>query len=132
MKIRTDFVTNSSSSSYIICFARIADEEKANKIINKYNLDVFDIKGVNEQKNWCGDLGADFCDAIIWGVDKVLAEHPDDKYIIIEDSNDAYYDEDFGEPIYDDCFEMDAAIEEITKENGFENIDVAYGEGRNG
>lgn len=132
MKIRNDFVTNSSSSSYIICFARIADEEKANKIIEKYNLDVFDVDGVNGEKNWCGDLGADFCGAIIWGVDKILDAHPDDKYIIIEDSNDAYYDEDSWEPIYDDCFSMDAAIEEITEENGFADIDTAYGEGRDG
>ena len=35
MKFRNSFVTNSSSSSYIICFARIADEEKAQKIIDK-------------------------------------------------------------------------------------------------
>lgn len=132
MKIRTDYVTNSSSSSYIICFARIADEKKARPIIEKYNLDVFDIDGVNGEKNWCGDLGADFCGAIIWGVDKILAEHPDDKYIIIEDSNEAYYDEDSWEPIYDDCFSMDDAIGEITEENGFADIDTAYGEGRDG
>ena len=71
MKIRTDFVTNSSSSSYIICFARIADEEKANKIIEKYNLDVYDVNGVNEEKNWCGELGASCFGAVIWDVDKI-------------------------------------------------------------
>lgn len=131
MKIRTDFVTNSSSSSYIICFARIADEEKANKIIKKHNLSVFDVDGVNEEKNWCGDLGADYCGAIIYGVDKILEAHPNDKYIIIEDSNDAEYDDD-GDPIYDDSFYMDDAISEITEENGFADIDTAYGEGRNG
>ena len=50
-KIRTDFVTNSSSSSYIICFARIADEEKAKRIIEKHNLDVnvFDKDGVEKE-----------------------------------------------------------------------------------
>lgn len=132
MKIRTDFVTNSSSSSYIICFARIADEEKANKIIEKYNLEVFDVDGVVDEKNWLGELGASWCGACIWGVDTVLNNHPNDKYIIIQDSNDAYYDENSWEPIYDDCFEMDAAIEKITEDNGFADIDTAYGEGRDG
>ena len=133
MKIRTDFVTNSSSSSYIICFARIADEEKAKKIIEKHNLRVFDVNDVNYKRRWTGDLGADWCGAIIYGVDSVLAAHPDDNYIIIEDSNDAYYDEDNDwEPIYDYDFEMNDAIDEITKENGFADIECAEGEGRDG
>lgn len=131
MKIRIDYVTNSSSSSYIICFARIANEEKAKKIIDKYDLDVFDADGVDEEKNWLGELGASWCGATIWGVDKVLAAHPDDKYIIIEDKNDADYN-DWGEPIYDDSFYMDEAIAEIIEENGFADIDSAYGEGRDG
>ena len=132
MKIRRDFVTNSSSSSYIICFARIADEEKASKIIEKHNLEVFNVEGVNEEKNWSGELGADWCGATIWGVDKILAAHPDDKYIIIEDSNEAEYDEDSYEPIYDYDFAMNDAIDDITEENGFADIECAEGEGRDG
>jgi hypothetical protein len=132
MKIRQDFVTNSSSSSYIICFARIADEEKANKIIKKHNLEVFDVEGVSEEKSWTGDLGADWCGAIIYGVDEILAAHPNDKYIIITDSNDACYDEDSYEPIYDYNFSMNDAIDDITEENGFANIECAEGEGRDG
>lgn len=131
MKIRLDYVTNSSSSSYIICFARIVDKEKAYPIIDKYGLKVFDAAGVNGEKNWYGDLGAEYCGAIIYGVDNVLKAHPDDKYIIIEDSNEAYYDEDC-EPIYDYDFYMNAAIEEITEENGFADIECAEGEGRDG
>lgn len=131
MKIRNDFVTNSSSSSFIICFARIEDEEKAKKIIDKYNLHVLDVEGVNKEKNWCGELGADWCGAIIYGVDDILSKHPDSKYIVITDSNEAYYDDD-GEPEYNYNFGIDTAIGEITEENGFADIDVAEGEGRDG
>lgn len=130
MKIRTDFVTNSSSSSFIICFARIEDMDKAQKVIDKYNLKALDVDDVNEEKNWCGELGADWCGAIIYGVDNILSKHPDSKYIIITDSNEAYYDD--GEPEYDYDFSMNAAIGEITEENGFSDIDVAEGEGRDG
>ena len=135
MKIRTDYVTNSSSSSYIICFARIEDLEKAQKIIDKYNLDILDSNDVRHEMRW-GELGADWAGATLWGTDKILNAHPDDKYIIIEDSNDAYegYDEETDEYIiyYDYDFAMNDAIDEITEENGFTNIDCAEGEGRNG
>ena len=129
MKIRTDFVTNSSSSSFIICFARIEDMYKAQKVIDKYNLKALDVVDVNKEKNWCGELGADWCGAIIYGVDNILSNHPDSKYIIITDNNEAYYD-DNGEPVYDYDFSMNAAISEITEENGFSDIDIAEGEGR--
>ena len=131
-KIRMSFVTNSSSSSFIICFARIADKEKAQKIIDKYDLNVFDRNGVNGEKNWCGELGADYAGAIIWNVDDILEAHPDDEFIIIEDSNEAYYDDDDGEPIYNYNFAMNDAIDEITEENGFADIEIAEGEGRDG
>ena len=132
-KIRMSFVTNSSSSSFIICFARIADKEKAQKIIDKYDLNVFDRNGVNGEKNWCGELGADYAGAIIWNVDDILEAHPDDEFIIIEDSNEAYYDDDdYGEFIYNYNFAMNDAIDEITEENGFADIEIAEGEGRDG
>ena len=130
MKIRTDFVTNSSSSSYIICFARIADEEKAQKIIDKYKLDVLSSSDVKGEMRW-GELGAYWAGATLWGTDKILQEHPDDKYIIIEDYIDAGWDEESEEDIFYYDFDMNDAIDEITTENGFADIDCAEGEGRN-
>lgn len=131
MKVRTDFVTNSSSSGYIICFARIADEEKAKVIIDKYNLNVLNVDGVNQEKNWYGELGADFCGAVIYGVDEVLNNNPDSNFVIIEDSNDGVEDE-WGDVEYDYDFSMNDAIDEITEDNGFADIEVSQGEGRDG
>lgn len=118
MKIRKGFVTNSSSSSFIICFARIADKEKAQKIIDQFNLDVLDVTGVNDERNWSGELGASWCGAVIYGVDDILEK-------------DAYYDE-WGDAVYDYDFSMNEAIDAITEVNGFADIEVAEGEGRDG
>lgn len=132
MKIRTDYVTNSSSSSYIICFARITDKEKAYKIIEEYNLNVFTKQGVEGEMSWSGYLGADWAGAILWNAEDILKAHPKDEFIIIEDYIDADWDEESEECIYYYDFSANNAIDEITEENGFADIECAEGEGRNG
>ena len=135
MKIRCDYVTNSSSSSYIICFARIVDEEKAKTIINKHNIDILSVEDVRHEMRW-GELGADWAGACIWSADSVLKEHPNDKYVILEDCNDAdeYWDDEADDYVIDYCydFEVDGIIADITEANGFADIEIAEGEGRNG
>ena len=131
MKIRTDFVTNSSSSSFIICFARVDDIEKAKPIIEKHNLELLDVEGVNDEKDWTGTLGAEWCGAEIFGADKVMEEHPNDKYVVLKESLEADYNED-GEPMYRYDFEINKILPDIISKNGFADIKTAEGEGRDG
>lgn len=133
MKFRTDFVTNSSSSSYIICFARIANEEKAKHIIEKYDLDIFTAADIKNEMRW-GELGAEYAGAFCYDAPNTIKLYPDDNYILIEESLEAYYgdEENDFEPIYSYDFNCNDAIDEITKLNGFDNIEVAEGEGRDG
>ena len=54
------------------------------------------------------------------------------RYFFVKgDYNDADYDED-GDPIYDYDFEIDSTIAEITEQNGFADIEISEGEGRDG
>ena len=135
MKFRQDYVTNSSSASYVICFARIADMEKAKPIIEEYNLDLLSVDDVKHEMRW-GELGADWACAHIYGADRILEAHPNDKYVILEECNDAYteYNEEYDDYdiIYDYDFAINDAIYSITEVNGFADIEVAEGEGRNG
>ena len=133
MKFRTSFVTNSSSSSYIICFARISDRDKAQKILDKEGLDVFNVEDIR-QEMYYGELGADWAGATIWDADEILKNYSDGEFILIEGGFEIYEPWD-GEPNYDvdycDFYEA-KTINQITKENGFDNIEIAYGAGRNG
>ena len=133
MKFRTSFVTNSSSSSYIICFARISDRDKAQKILDKEGLDVFNAEDIRHEMYW-GELGAGWAGATIWNADKILEKNPNGEYILIEGGFEIYEPWD-GEPDYDvDYIDFDESttIDQITKENGFCDIEIAYGAGRNG
>lgn len=131
MKFRKDFITNSSSASYIICFARIANEDIAKRIIDKHSIEVYNNIEVWREMRY-GFLGADWAGATIWEADDILRKNPNGKYVIIDEYLDADYDEDSCEPIYFYGFDVDEVINDITEENGFVDIYVAEGEGYNG
>lgn len=131
MKIRLGHVTNSSSSSYIICFARIEDKEKATPIMEKYKLHTYSAEDIKEEM-WYGELGSDWAGAICYDAPSVIKKYPNDDFVLLEDWIDADWDDETDEYIYYYDFSCDEAIENITKENGFANIEVAEGEGYNG
>ena len=138
MKIRSDFVTNSSSSSFICCFARIADPIKAQAILEKHKdrIEVYTSEEVLENiKNdrWGRWLEADWAGVDVTPKEDYIKEHVGDQFVVSEDRQDIDEDED-GYPDYDVDYSYfnTAAIDDITKENGFAEIDCQWGAGRDG
>ena len=130
MKYRKDFVTNSSSSSYIVCFARIANEEKASRIIDKHRINVMDASEVRGKQVF-GAIGNEAFGAEIYGTDEILEKYPNRNYVVIEEFCEADYSED-GEPLFRYDFDLQNAIDDITEKNGFADIKQSIGEGRDG
>lgn len=138
MKIRNGFVTNSSSSSFICCFARIADEEKAKKILEKYEYDI-DVYTAEEaleaidRRGWSGWLDCDWAGVYMTPSKEYIKEHMNSRFVVSEHCEEIWEDED-GEADYDvDYSDFDTTvIDQITEENGFADIECQCGAGRDG
>lgn len=143
--IRLGFVSNSSSSSFICCYAKIENEELAMQFLNTSTNKDWEIKTTKEcieMKNnkWGSEFACDW--AGVWCEPKI-EENKDEKFMIYQSwggAGDSDYD--FCES--DDCYDLDYDVDyddfesdvpfinKITKENGFIDVIVGYGAGRNG
>lgn len=141
MKLRMDFVTNSSSSSYICCFARIANPEKAEKELKAHRkaIEVYTAEQVLENINgsrWSNWLECDWAGVDVTPSPEYIESHLNDKFIVIKDSFEIPETDDDCPDYnisYDEfCSETTNAINSITEANGFAEIQLDYGAGRNG
>lgn len=140
MKIRKDFVTNSSSSSFICCFARIADSEKAATVLSnhKNKIEVYTAAEVLSElsdSKWSKWLEWDWANIDATPSREYIESHMDDSFVVVTEYQDLEEDEDGEVNYYIDYSNFSKnttdAIDAINKTNGFAEIDIQYGAGRN-
>ena len=134
MKVRSSFVSNSSSSSYVIGVARVTDEEKLEKFCRENGLDeeVYTTKEALEAKGWSkptrtyGDKTYFSCEAFNGDEVSVLMDtEKDEKFVTISDCQSI--EEDENGPV--DPGGYDSAILDLKEEHGVTNIEVSCGYG---
>lgn len=132
MKKRIGFVTNSSSASYIVCFARIDDDDKAKEVLTKHNIKPWTADEIKEEQGVWG-LDRDWAGICVDSqVGKVIKEFPNSEYVLLEEMLDALWDDELEEYEYDYDFRINPSVEDIKSENGFADIIIEEGEGYNG
>lgn len=133
MKLRYGFVSNSSSSSYVICVAKVIDEEKLNKFLEQYSLDakiyttqeIINYKGWNRPVMKCGDDLYFQCESFNGDTVSIkMDSNKDEKYVSI------YYGQDIDEDEYgpvEPAVIEDGGIYSLSQEHGV--IDIHTSEG---
>lgn len=145
MKIRTGFVSNSSSSSFIICYGHIVDEAKARAAIgDDKSIQIFTEEKLIEfieNSRWGSPLECDWCNV---SVSMKKTGNPEQLHVLYENSGGAGDDDSDFCDVENDCWDMDYDVDfedfseapmisrVFTEENGFANIQISCGAGRNG
>ena len=144
MKIRTDFVTNSSSSSFIGVFGEVKDNVELMECIKQFNLSEGDYKIFTGEQlledmedKWYDGYGADWAGVYISpSKDKI---NPNSLYFIFESYGGAGdSDGEFWEDGYDD-YDYNVSYEDFGESKFIDSIrkcvdikEEGYGAGRNG
>ena len=146
MKIRSGFVSNSSSSSFIVGIAKILDREKFDawaKSVNARDLEVLKVKDLshwnkNDKIAYNESFRGDRCSILLEDLDL------EDEVVLLDfmggsDADFTIYDEDgdFSDYDYDiDFSHFDKAEQDLydgfSKSNGLAMVQKGYGAGRNG
>lgn len=155
MKKRNGFVSNSSSSSFIVAVAKIVNEQKFNEWFNSLNIQTYECRVCN-----LTDIASDRCTSVVLKGDDIVVESfqtnailkvnnitEKDKIFVVNITNDEgdygrfSGDDEYGE--YQGYIDYDIDIDYFSSEqrklwdgldenNGLNYIEKKFGAGRDG